>query len=125
MAISESRKKANKKYINANYATLSVKLPKTDIVFELLDKATQSTNQSKAQYIRNALLRQFVIDHIIDESELNADQPGRLDTSNSAAAGHSSELSPTLQYLMELKKQREESKRRIIESDNDYSDLPF
>lgn len=126
MTISESKKKANRKWDSTNIKTLSIRLKSNDAIFELIDKAIEKTGMNKVDYIKCALYDRFLKDGIIEDTQSNADQPGRLDVSNSgAAAGHSSELSPTLQYLMELKKQREESKRRIIELDNEYSDLPF
>ncbi len=124
MAISESKNKADKKWHNANYATLSVKLPKSDIVFSLLDKATQATNTSKAQYVRNALLRQFQLDHIIEDTQLNADQPGRLDSSNSQAAGLNPQ-SDTMQYLLENKRQRELNYQRLLELEEEQKEMPW
>jgi len=83
MSLTESRKRANKKYINANYSTLSVKLPKTCAVFDLLTIATTKTGISKAEYVKRALYAQFAKDGVYIEGIKNNDQTdSELDIAN-------------------------------------------
>ena len=124
MTISESKKKANRKWDSTNIKTLSIRLKSNDIIFELIDKAIEKTGMNKVDYIKRALYDRFLKDGIIEDTQLNADQPGRLDTSNSAATGIDSQ-SDTMRYLLENKRQRELNYQRLLELEEEQKEMPW
>lgn len=55
--VSEAKKRANNKWVNANYKRLNIALPKTD--YETINEYCKEKNISKNGFIRNAALEKI------------------------------------------------------------------
>lgn len=69
MALSESQRKANDKYIAANYKQVKLSMPKKEA--EILEAFCKERNRSKAGLIREAIKEKM--EHIIEEEKNKKD----------------------------------------------------
>lgn len=74
MGASESRLKANKKYMNKAYIEIKFRARRETRLNDLIEFAAQQTNKSKAQYMLDAIQAQLNKDGIIIDMLPSDDQ---------------------------------------------------